>query len=286
MLRFAKPLLKRTLSRMRAGRGAGRAVVLCYHSIHPHRPFRSASPVEFARQLAWLSENCDLVDFADIQAKNASERPRVAITFDDGYDDNLHYAAPLLERWQAPATFFLTAGFVEREPTVLAKFARERHVPVIDVPPLSWAQVRALKRRGFSVGAHTYGHRCLATLDDGDVFAELSRSKRLIEERIEERVTAMSYPYGKPARHFTPRIMDMARDLGYSRAAAVLFRALRDDDSPLAIPRFYVGADDVEQLQAKVMGQWDYLGWWQERSPRWAARLVSPEDFSEEFVRA
>ena len=36
----------------------------------------------------------------------------VAITFDDGYADNLFQAAPLLERFEMPCTFFITSGYV------------------------------------------------------------------------------------------------------------------------------------------------------------------------------
>ena len=62
-------------------------------------------------------------------------------------------------------------------------------------------------------------------------------------------------------------------------AAAVLFRAARAADSPLALPRFFATRDSVEQIAAKVRGDWDYLGVWQEHAPRPLAKLVSPQDF-------
>jgi peptidoglycan/xylan/chitin deacetylase (PgdA/CDA1 family) len=289
VFRLLKPAVKRTLARMHCASeqvGGKRAIVLCYHSIHPKKSFSSVTPELFNCHLAWLSRHCDLVDFSDIQRETRSDRPRVAITFDDGYEDNFHFALPLLRQWQAPATFFLTAGYIDRDIKVLEKFSRERCVPVEDVMPLSWAQARCMHRCGFNIGAHTYSHRRLSSLDEQEVYDELADSKRLIEDRLETRISAMSYPYGKPMRHFTPRTMRMAEDLGYKHAAAVLFRSLKQEDSPLAIPRFYVASDTIEQLRAKIMGHWDYLGWWQEKSPLWAAKLLSPEDFSKEYVRA
>ena len=88
----------------------GRAVILCYHSVHPRAPYASASPDLFARHLDWLVTNADLVSLSDVCLSSGQDRARVAITFDDGFEDNHTYARPLLQAHNVKATFFLTTG--------------------------------------------------------------------------------------------------------------------------------------------------------------------------------
>jgi peptidoglycan/xylan/chitin deacetylase (PgdA/CDA1 family)/CelD/BcsL family acetyltransferase involved in cellulose biosynthesis len=70
----------------------------------------------FERQLAKLSRVATVVPLAPaLQRLGTGQRlpPRaVALTFDDGYQDNLDVGVPLLERFSLPATFFLVPGIL------------------------------------------------------------------------------------------------------------------------------------------------------------------------------
>ena len=86
---------------------------------HNQRPSDPAgdidiSPERFERQLHWLERWRRVETLA--QTLRAPESDRLtAITFDDGYRDNLTVALPLLEKYQLPMTLFVVAGFIGRE---------------------------------------------------------------------------------------------------------------------------------------------------------------------------
>ncbi len=98
--------------------------ILTYHRIVNltddfilHRGVISATPVNFERQIKFLSKNYNLISFDHLkQAMNAEiklPQKSVIITFDDGYKDNYINAFPILQKYGASATFFLTLDFVE-----------------------------------------------------------------------------------------------------------------------------------------------------------------------------
>lgn len=268
-----------SLGRLFAGEPGGRVAVLCYHSIHPSLPYASASPELFAEHLDWLTRSCDVVRLADVPAlvgRSGRSRPAVALTFDDGYADNHAHALPLLERAGAPATFFLTAGFVAGDPAVVSAMAAIRGATVA---ALDWGRARELAAAGHELGSHGWSHARLSSASSAEVTLELTRSKAAIEEHAGVEVRSFAYPFGKPSRHFVEDTERLVAQAGYRLAAAVLFRGVRFADSRLAIPRFFVARDDLDTLAAKVAGRWDWLGLWQEHAPRWAARVLSPADF-------
>jgi peptidoglycan/xylan/chitin deacetylase (PgdA/CDA1 family) len=95
-----------------------KALILMYHRVAdlPSDPWALAvKPQHFDEHLAVLPRHFHVLSLDELNAAIAANRiPRlaVAITFDDGYADNLHEAKPLLERHDCPATVFLTSGAI------------------------------------------------------------------------------------------------------------------------------------------------------------------------------
>jgi peptidoglycan/xylan/chitin deacetylase (PgdA/CDA1 family) len=71
------------------------------------------TPERFSEHLEVL-QKCMPITLGQVSLSGRywAKRPRVAVTFDDGYADNLYAAKPLLERYDIPATVFIVTGYV------------------------------------------------------------------------------------------------------------------------------------------------------------------------------
>jgi peptidoglycan/xylan/chitin deacetylase (PgdA/CDA1 family) len=247
----------------RSWKGAsGRVVVLGYHSIHPTYGFASATPTQFDEQIRWLKDHCQIIRLDEIFARShdpgrAPSAPTVAITFDDGYEDNYVHALPILVRHEVPASFFVTTGFVDRDPRAMDQMRRLRRM---DVAGVSWEQVSGIREAGMQVGSHTVTHPNLAELDDPAVRTELTDSKRALEDHLGEEVTTLAYPFGVPRRHVTGSTIRAADGAGYGLALTMIQRDVRASDDVLNIPRIAIKNNTLHMLRAKIAGSLDIIG--------------------------
>ncbi len=98
----------------------GRGVILMFHHVRPPRddPFQPNALLEitpdFLDRVLTLAarHGYEFVGLDEVPARLAEPgRPFAALTFDDGYRDNVDHAMPILERHGAPWTLFVTTDY-------------------------------------------------------------------------------------------------------------------------------------------------------------------------------
>lgn len=222
--------------------------ILLYHAIGSPalgdtRGLFSLHPESFAQQMDDLSERyAGRVVGLDPHLRIGSE-PQIAITFDDGYADNLAVAAPILVARGLPFTVFVTADFVRNSrPGFLT--------------PSGLRELAAVPEA--SIGAHGAAHVALSECDDRQLREELHSSKLYLEETIGRDVLTMAYPYGAADR----RVRDAVEAAGY-RLAASSYAAVNDAGRDrLMLGRTEVlGGDSLRVFRQKLHGDWDWRRW-------------------------
>jgi peptidoglycan/xylan/chitin deacetylase (PgdA/CDA1 family) len=109
--------LRRVMQRIQK-RLAPKALILMYHRVAEvdQDPWSlCVTPQCFTQQLVALQNHAQPVSLRQLaQAHQDGNIPHraVAVTFDDGYADNLYEAKPLLEKYGIPATFFVSTGYL------------------------------------------------------------------------------------------------------------------------------------------------------------------------------
>jgi peptidoglycan/xylan/chitin deacetylase (PgdA/CDA1 family) len=103
-----------------ARRGSPSFQVLTYHRLatQPDQYFPSLSVDTFELHVRFLARYYTLMNLAEVVSRIRTDKPMpenvVALTFDDGYRDNYDLAFPILRKYNASATIFLTTDFVDR----------------------------------------------------------------------------------------------------------------------------------------------------------------------------
>jgi peptidoglycan/xylan/chitin deacetylase (PgdA/CDA1 family) len=205
----------------------------------------------FKGQIQMLSEDkrIEIVPFSSSEYHSLwnrnDEKLKIAITFDDGYKDNLYIAAPILLKYSVPFAFFVTAKFIQANSDI---YLSKKELSEISVLP------------GVTIGSHGMTHRRLTQLDDGDLRAELVESRSRIEDMIGMKVDTLSYPHGK----LDKRVRDIAFESGYRLGARSRFGINGVDSDPMVLNRTEIWATDSECVfQQKCAGFWDWYGHYQ-----------------------
>lgn len=198
--------------------------ILMYHMVSESPPgakFRGlrVSPALFRTQIAFLARTgWQFVTMSELMA--LSENPPskvVALTFDDGYRDNLSQALPILKEFNAKATLYLVVDRQDRDWSV-AKKAHHNSGELAREPKLTDNQVRQILSSGLiELGSHTLTHPNLPATGEDKRWQEISRSKQALEETFGVTVTSFAYPFGL----YESSDVERVKQAGYTNAVTV-----------------------------------------------------------------
>jgi len=238
---------------LRLGRRT-RCTVLLYHRVNDTSKDKLTTSVNrFIEHLAMLRSRYPVVTLQAAREALAAGHylgPNVVvITFDDGYADNYEYAAPILEHFRLPATFFVTAGLVGT-PRPFPHDARFPH----HFRPMTWDQVEGLAARGFGIGSHGMTHANLARCPLEEARREIVESRDLIQRRLGAPVTCFAYPFGG-RQDVTPAVIGEIRAAGYEVIASAYGGVNVNWLDPSNVVRIGVSdAYDTWALRAEIEG--------------------------------
>lgn len=159
--------------------------IIMYHKIDGNSAVSrlSVSPESFRRQMSFLKRHhynvVSLEDMAALVKKNKFPRKTVAITFDDGYEDNYLRAYPILKEFGLPAAIFIIPAMVGTDGY------------------MAWGEIVEMSESGvITIGSHAMTHAWLPSQSVQKADSEIGDSKRAIESHLDKETAVFSYPLG------------------------------------------------------------------------------------------
>lgn len=226
--------------------------ILMYHQIDepPPRgtPLRGlvVSPGSFARQM-WLLR---LLGYRGLSMRDlepylrGEKRGRVVgITFDDGYQNNLHNALPVLQKHGFTATIYAVSSMMG------GTNSWDRGL-VTEKPLMTRADWQAWLTAGMDIGSHTRTHADLNKLSTEQARDQIQGSRQELEQSLGYQVRHFCYPYGR----FRPEHAQIATQAGYVTATTTHRGRVHSGDDPMLLRRVLVAqATHLPQLTLKLL---------------------------------
>ena len=203
--------------------------ILMYHDVVVGTPqeVHGVSVEQFTEQMQWLHDAgyqvIGIEDwFAAQRVGKSTPANAVAITFDDGFEDNYTRAWPILQRHGFTATIFLVTA-------TLAATSAWREGNLARAPMLTPQQILEMAEDGVTFGSHTISHRRLTQLSDvAEIDCELVASKAVLEQLLQREVLSVCYPFSQVNALIKARARAAGYQMGFTYAPGYVGAPGRD----------------------------------------------------------
>lgn len=182
------------------------APVLMYHAVGPEVgidwPKSLIMPEElFEAHLKYLKDSGYIIVSVEQLAARLEQGENVdkyiALSFDDGYKNNHSVVLPLLQKYDAKASFFVI------------------NKDIGDAIHMNEAEIKDMIANGMELGSHTTSHAPLAKIDEKYLAWELATSRYYLKKNFDGYIVrTLAYPNG----NYNDTVISEAQRYGFYRA--------------------------------------------------------------------
>ena len=151
----------------------------------------------------------------------------VGITFDDGYQNNLINAAPILKNYNFSATCYLVSERLGESNTWDLKKKITQRPLMAENEVLEWLNI------GMDIGAHTKTHVDLTSISEVKAQKEIKGCKIDLEKKFNVPIFDFCYPFG----YFNESVCNMTKNAGYLSATTMQRGRANSQSNLLQLPR-------------------------------------------------
>lgn len=212
--------------------------ILMYHQIDapPQRGTGLRGLIVAPRSFAWQMYMLRLMGYRGLSMRDlepyltgAKQGKVVGVTFDDGYQNNLINALPILKRHNFTATCYGVSGMIGST----NEWDRGK---VAEKPLMTLSDWRTWYAAGMDVGSHSRTHAKLIELPADAARDEIARSRQELEQVIDGEVRHFCYPYG----WYRDEHIQMVREAGYTTATTTRRGRVHHGDNPYLLSRVLI----------------------------------------------
>jgi len=155
----------------------------------------------------------------------------VGLTFDDGYQNNLTHALPVLNKFGFSSTLYLVSNRLGQ----YNQWDESKHIEHNAL--MSVEEINTWLEQGQDIGAHTQHHVNLNAVPIKVAEQEIRLSKQQLEILFDRPVTDFCYPYGG----YNQQIINICKQNGFDNATTIIRgRVTPNNTDPFELPRIFV----------------------------------------------
>ncbi len=210
-------------------------VCLAYHRITDNPAAQqdplTITPATFRAHMEWLAHHqYQAISLGAAQTVRPRQR-HIALTFDDGTDDFVTTAWPILLQYGFNATLFIVTGCVGKT----ANWRGGQNAPL-----LTWSALCALAAQGLEIGLHGHYHHPFDSLETAVLASELTVSQQIAADQLGYLPTGLAYPYGT----YSSAVINTMQAAGFAWAASTRGGKNKQDTNPFALRRTLIMGSD------------------------------------------